>query len=98
MAQVALAWVTDRPAVTSTILGARTLDQLDDNLAVGRTCGWSATEIEALDAASRLRGRRLSVRRARRGATAAPALRWARLTDPVADDLNPIREIDPAAR
>jgi aryl-alcohol dehydrogenase (NADP+) len=33
MAQVALAWVTDRPAVTSTILGARTLEQLNDNLA-----------------------------------------------------------------
>ena len=33
MAQVALAWVSDRPAVTSTILGARTLEQLDDNLA-----------------------------------------------------------------
>jgi aryl-alcohol dehydrogenase (NADP+) len=33
MAQVALAWVTDRPAVTSTILGARTLEQLEDNLA-----------------------------------------------------------------
>jgi aryl-alcohol dehydrogenase-like predicted oxidoreductase len=32
MAQVALAWVTDRPAVTSTILGARTVEQLDDNL------------------------------------------------------------------
>ena len=33
MAQVALAWLTDRPAVTSTILGARTLKQLEDNLA-----------------------------------------------------------------
>ena len=33
MAQVALAWLVDRPAVTSVILGARTLDQLDDNLA-----------------------------------------------------------------
>jgi aryl-alcohol dehydrogenase-like predicted oxidoreductase len=32
MAQVALAWVADRPAVTSVILGARTLEQLDDNL------------------------------------------------------------------
>ena len=33
MAQVALSWVTDRPGVTSTILGARTVEQLDDNLA-----------------------------------------------------------------
>ena len=32
MSQVALAWVADRPAVTSVILGARTLAQLDDNL------------------------------------------------------------------
>ncbi|RZT27081.1 aryl-alcohol dehydrogenase (NADP+) [Kribbella sp. VKM Ac-2569] len=33
MAQVALAWLVDRPAMTSVILGARTLEQLDDNLA-----------------------------------------------------------------
>ena len=32
MAQVALAWVTGRPGVTSTILGTRTVEQLDDNL------------------------------------------------------------------
>ena len=32
MAQVALAWLNDRPAVTSVILGARTVQQLDDNL------------------------------------------------------------------
>jgi aryl-alcohol dehydrogenase (NADP+) len=32
MAQVALSWVTDRPAVSSVILGARTVEQLDDNL------------------------------------------------------------------
>lgn len=32
MARAALAWVTDRPAVTSVILGARTVEQLDDNL------------------------------------------------------------------
>jgi aryl-alcohol dehydrogenase-like predicted oxidoreductase len=33
MAEVALAWLVDRPAVTSVILGARTTDQLEDNLA-----------------------------------------------------------------
>ncbi|MBS2539593.1 aldo/keto reductase [Catenulispora sp. NF23] len=33
LAQAALAWVADRPAVTSVILGARTVEQLDDNLA-----------------------------------------------------------------
>jgi aryl-alcohol dehydrogenase-like predicted oxidoreductase len=30
--QVALAWLADRPAVTSVILGARTIEQLTDNL------------------------------------------------------------------
>ena len=35
MGQVAIAWVLGRPAVTSVILGARTLDQLSDNLAAG---------------------------------------------------------------
>src|SRR5919107_3642407 len=33
MAEVALAWVTDRPGVTSTILGARTVGQPETNLA-----------------------------------------------------------------
>jgi aryl-alcohol dehydrogenase-like predicted oxidoreductase len=51
MAEVALAWVTDRPAVTSTILGARTLSQLEANL---RSAGLHLTSAEtaALDAAS----------------------------------------------
>jgi aryl-alcohol dehydrogenase-like predicted oxidoreductase len=51
MAQVALAWVTDRPAVTSTILGARTLEQLDDNLAAAGL-HLSEKETARLDAAS----------------------------------------------
>lgn len=34
MAQVAVAWVADRPGVTSPILGARTVAQLDESLAV----------------------------------------------------------------
>src|SRR6202012_4987547 len=33
MSQVAVAWVLARPAVSSVILGARTLPQLEDNLA-----------------------------------------------------------------
>jgi aryl-alcohol dehydrogenase-like predicted oxidoreductase len=51
MAEVALAWVTDRPAVTSTILGARTVSQLQTNL---RAAGLHLTQAEtaALDAAS----------------------------------------------
>src|SRR5580693_1866060 len=32
MPEIALAWVTDRPGVTATILGARTTSQLDANL------------------------------------------------------------------
>jgi hypothetical protein len=36
MAQVALAWVTRRPGVTSTILGTRNVGQLDDNLGAAR--------------------------------------------------------------
>jgi len=51
MAEVALAWVTDRPGVTSTILGARTVEQLDTNL---KAAGLHLTEAEAavLDQAS----------------------------------------------
>ena len=32
MSQVALSWVADRPSITSVILGARTVEQLTDNL------------------------------------------------------------------
>ncbi len=51
MAQVALSWLTDRPAVTSTILGARTVEQLDDNLA-SAGLHLSAAETGTLDVAS----------------------------------------------
>jgi aryl-alcohol dehydrogenase-like predicted oxidoreductase len=51
MAQVALSWVTDRPAVTSTILGARTTEQLKDNLA-SAGLHLSPDEKARLDAAS----------------------------------------------
>jgi aryl-alcohol dehydrogenase (NADP+) len=54
MAEVALAWVTDRPGVTSTILGARTLDQLQANLS-SAGLHLSAEETAALDDASDLR-------------------------------------------
>ncbi|MBY3395643.1 aldo/keto reductase [Rhizobium laguerreae] len=33
--QVALSWVTNRPSVTSSIIGARTMEQLKDNLVAG---------------------------------------------------------------
>jgi aryl-alcohol dehydrogenase-like predicted oxidoreductase len=52
MARVALAWLVDRPAVTSVILGARTLEQLDDNLGAA-DLHLSAEETARLDEASR---------------------------------------------
>jgi aryl-alcohol dehydrogenase-like predicted oxidoreductase len=51
MAQIALAWLVDRPTVTSVILGARTLEQLDDNLGAAEL-HLDARETERLDAAS----------------------------------------------
>ncbi|MFC4946265.1 aldo/keto reductase [Pseudonocardia sp. GCM10023141] len=51
MAQVALSWTADRPAVTSVILGARTIEQLDDNMAAA-TLHLSDEETALLDGAS----------------------------------------------
>jgi aryl-alcohol dehydrogenase-like predicted oxidoreductase len=51
MAEIALAWVTGRPAMTSTILGARTLEQLDTNLRAADLT-LSTDETAALDDAS----------------------------------------------
>ena len=51
MAQVSLAWLVDRPGVSSVILGARTVEQLDGNLeAAGLRL--TAEETQRLDAAS----------------------------------------------
>jgi aryl-alcohol dehydrogenase-like predicted oxidoreductase len=54
MAEVALAWVTDRPAVSATILGARTVGQLETNLRVA-DMHLTREETEALDAVSQPR-------------------------------------------
>jgi aryl-alcohol dehydrogenase-like predicted oxidoreductase len=51
MAEVSLAWVTDRPGVASTILGARTVAQLEANLRAA-DLHLTAGEAIALDAAS----------------------------------------------
>ncbi len=51
MAQVALAWLLARPAVTSVILGARTMEQLTGNLAAADLTLGDA-EVERLDSAS----------------------------------------------
>jgi aryl-alcohol dehydrogenase (NADP+) len=49
--QVALAWLADRPAVTSVILGARTVEQLTDNVAAADV-ELTAEQRDALDQAS----------------------------------------------
>jgi aryl-alcohol dehydrogenase-like predicted oxidoreductase len=52
-AQIALAWLLARDAVTSVIIGARKLEQLDDNLkSVDVTL--SAEELQTLDQVSRI--------------------------------------------
>ncbi len=51
MAQVALAWLVDRPAVTSVILGARSMVQLEDNLGAA-DLRLSVEHVERLDTAS----------------------------------------------
>jgi aryl-alcohol dehydrogenase-like predicted oxidoreductase len=51
MAQVALAWLRDRPGVSSVILGARTTEQLLDNLGAADV-RLDAAETAKLDAAS----------------------------------------------
>ena len=51
-AQVALAWLLGRPGVTSVIVGARTDEQLADNLAAA-DLSLSADEIARLEAVSR---------------------------------------------
>jgi aryl-alcohol dehydrogenase-like predicted oxidoreductase len=51
MAQVALAWLADRPMMTSVILGARTVEQLTDNLGAAGL-HLSREETERLDVIS----------------------------------------------
>jgi aryl-alcohol dehydrogenase-like predicted oxidoreductase len=50
-AQVALAWLKQRPGVTSTIIGAKKLDQLQDNLAAYQLV-LTPEDIQALDQVS----------------------------------------------
>jgi aryl-alcohol dehydrogenase-like predicted oxidoreductase len=53
VAQVALAWLLHQPHVTSVIVGAKRLDQLDDNIGA-TTVKLTADELAALDEVSRL--------------------------------------------
>jgi aryl-alcohol dehydrogenase-like predicted oxidoreductase len=55
VARVALAWLLAKPAVMSVIIGAKTIDQLDDNLAA-TSLTLDAQEIERLDVVSALPG------------------------------------------
>ncbi|APR76746.1 L-fuco-beta-pyranose dehydrogenase [Minicystis rosea] len=52
VARVALAWVQGRPGVTSTIIGARTMEQLDDNLGA-LDVALTPSQVKALDDASK---------------------------------------------
>jgi aryl-alcohol dehydrogenase-like predicted oxidoreductase len=52
-AQVALAWVLSNPAVAAPILGARTLQQLEDNLGSLKV-ELAAEHLAELDSASRI--------------------------------------------
>ena len=52
-AQVALAWLLEKPAVTSVIFGARSVAQLDDNLKAAELT-LQPSAVQALDAASAL--------------------------------------------
>src|ERR1039457_5062076 len=51
MAQVSIAWLAGRPAVASVILGARSMEQLEDNLAAAEM-SLSPEEAHLLDEAS----------------------------------------------
>ncbi len=53
VARVALAWVLAQPHVTSVITGAKTIEQLDDNLAAA-DLQLTTEELTALDEVSRL--------------------------------------------
>lgn len=53
VAQIALAWLLHRKAVSSVIIGAKTMDQLDDNIAATQV-DLTVEELDILDAVSAL--------------------------------------------
>ena len=53
VAQVALAWLLSRPQVSTVIMGAKTPEQLADNLAASKLA-LSADDLKVLDEASAL--------------------------------------------
>jgi L-glyceraldehyde 3-phosphate reductase len=50
LAQMAIAWVLRDPRVTSALIGARTVEQLDDSLDAVNNLAFSAEELAAIDA------------------------------------------------
>ncbi len=52
LAQMSIAWVLRDPRVTSALIGARTVDQLDDSLDSVKTLDFSAEELAAIDKAA----------------------------------------------
>lgn len=50
LAQMAIAWVLRRPEVTSALIGASSVAQLDDNLDAVRNLDFSDEELAAIDA------------------------------------------------
>ena len=50
LAQMAIAWVLRDPRVTSALIGARSVSQLDDSLDALKTLAFSAEELSAIDA------------------------------------------------
>jgi aryl-alcohol dehydrogenase-like predicted oxidoreductase len=72
IARVALAWLLQRPGVMSVIVGAKTIEQLDDNLAAA-SLELSADQVDALDAVSALPPEYPGWMLERQGAARAPA-------------------------
>ena len=49
LAQLALAWVLRDPRVTSTLIGASSVQQLEDNVAAVRRLDFTAAELAEID-------------------------------------------------
>ena len=54
LAQMALAWTLARPEVTSTLIGARTVAQLNDSLGALQNLAFSPAELAQLDQLTRV--------------------------------------------
>ncbi|RZF65057.1 L-glyceraldehyde 3-phosphate reductase [Sphingomonas populi] len=52
LAQMAIAWVLRDPRITSALIGARTVEQLDDSLDAVKDLAFTADELAAIDAAA----------------------------------------------